>query len=44
MELNKIYNQDCLETMGDMPDGFIDLTITSMGLMLEFLLKEGIVK
>lgn len=28
-ELNKIYNEDCLETMGRMPDGFIDLTVTS---------------
>ena len=29
MELNKIYNEDCLETMAKMPDSFIDLTITS---------------
>lgn len=29
MELNKIYNEDCLETMAKMPDNFIDLTITS---------------
>ena len=26
---NKIYNEDCLSTMAQMPDNFIDLTITS---------------
>jgi len=29
MELNKIYNENCLETMARMPDSFIDLTVTS---------------
>jgi site-specific DNA-methyltransferase (adenine-specific) len=29
MELNKIYNENCLDTMRRMPDGFIDLTVTS---------------
>lgn len=29
MELNKIYNEDCLLTMAKMPDNFIDLTLTS---------------
>jgi site-specific DNA-methyltransferase (adenine-specific) len=29
MELNKIYNENCLVTMGNMPNDFIDLTITS---------------
>jgi len=29
MELNKIYNEDCLETMKKMEDNFVDLTITS---------------
>lgn len=28
MELNKIYNEDCLATMARMPDGFVDLVIT----------------
>lgn len=28
-ELNKIYNESCLDTMKRMPDNFIDLTITS---------------
>jgi site-specific DNA-methyltransferase (adenine-specific) len=29
MEINKIYNENCLETMARMPDNFVDLTITS---------------
>lgn len=29
IELNTIYNEDLLVTMGNMPDGFIDLTVTS---------------
>jgi DNA modification methylase len=29
MELNKIYNEDCLDTMARMPDNFVDLTVTS---------------
>jgi len=29
MELNKIYCENCLDTMSRMPDGFIDLTVTS---------------
>lgn len=29
IELNKIYNENCLDTMSRMPDGFIDLTVTS---------------
>jgi site-specific DNA-methyltransferase (adenine-specific) len=29
MEINKIYNEDCLETMKRIPDGFIDLVVTS---------------
>jgi len=28
MELNTIYNEDCLETMKRMPDGFVDLVLT----------------
>lgn len=27
--INKIYNENCLDTMAKMPDNFIDLTITS---------------
>lgn len=29
MEINKIYGEDCRKTMGQMPNDFIDLTITS---------------
>ena len=29
LEINKIYNENCLETMAIMPDNFIDLTVTS---------------
>ena len=29
LELNKIYNEDCLETMKRMPDNFVDMTLTS---------------
>jgi site-specific DNA-methyltransferase (adenine-specific) len=29
IKLNKIYNQNCLETMARMPDNFVDLTVTS---------------
>ena len=29
MKVNKIYNENCLETMAKMQDGFIDLTVTS---------------
>jgi len=29
LELNKIYNENCLDTMGRIKDSFIDLTITS---------------
>lgn len=29
MEINKIYNENCLDTMAKMPGNFIDLTITS---------------
>jgi len=29
MELNTIYNEDCLQTMSQMPDEFVDLVVTS---------------
>ena len=29
MEDNKIYNENCLDTMGRMSDGYVDLTVTS---------------
>lgn len=30
MELNTIYNEDCLETMKRMPDNFVDLVLTDL--------------
>ena len=35
IELNKIYNEDCLETMCKIDDNFIDLTITSLPSIVE---------
>ena len=29
MEVNKIYNEDCLETMAKMPNDFVDYSLTS---------------
>ena len=29
IEINKNYNENCLDTMAKMPDNFIDLTVTS---------------
>ena len=29
MEIDRIYNENCLDTMKRMPDGFVDLTVTS---------------
>ncbi len=29
MEINKIYNENCLDTMAKLPDCFVDLTVTS---------------
>lgn len=29
MQINKIYNEDCLETMAKMPNDFVDLVVTS---------------
>lgn len=29
IELNKIYNENCLDTLGRMPDKFVDLVVTS---------------
>ena len=29
IEINKTYNENCLETMAKMPDDFVDLTVTS---------------
>jgi site-specific DNA-methyltransferase (adenine-specific) len=29
IEINNVYNENCLSTMGNMPDGFVDLVVTS---------------
>ena len=29
MQINKCYNENCLDTMAKMPDNFVDLTVTS---------------
>lgn len=29
MQINKVYNENCLDTMSRMPDNFINLTVTS---------------
>jgi len=29
MQINRIYNENCLDTMEQMPDGFVDLIVTS---------------
>ena len=29
IELNKTYNKNCLDTMKEMPDDFVDMTLTS---------------
>ena len=29
MEINKTYNENCLDTMRRMPDNFVDLVVTS---------------
>ena len=29
MKINKIYNENCLITMSNMPSNYIDLTVTS---------------
>jgi len=29
MEINKVYNENCLATMAKIPDNFVDLTVTS---------------
>ena len=28
-DINRIYNEDCMQTMARMPDEFVDLTVTS---------------
>ena len=41
MEINKIYNENCLETMGRMPDNFVDLTVTSPPYNMKLRVQNG---
>ena len=41
MQINKIYNENCLETMSKMPDDFIDLTITSPPYNMRTRIRNG---
>lgn len=41
MEINKIYNENCLETIAKMPDKFIDLTVTSPPYNMRTRIRNG---
>ena len=41
MQLNKIYNEDCLITMAKMPDKFIDLVVTSPPYNMRTRIRNG---
>ena len=41
IEINKIYNEDCLITMANMPDKFVNLTITSPGYNMRTRIRNG---
>tara|TARA_R110000772_G_C13156173_1_gene425512 strand:+ start:47 stop:805 length:759 start_codon:yes stop_codon:yes gene_type:complete len=41
MELNKIYHEDCLDTMSRMGDKFIDLTVTSPPYNMRTRIRNG---
>jgi site-specific DNA-methyltransferase (adenine-specific)/modification methylase len=41
MEINKIYNEDCLQTMAQMPDKFVDLTVTSPPYNMRTRIRNG---
>jgi len=41
MELNKIYNECCLETMAKMPNGFVDLVVTSPPYNMRLRVRNG---
>ncbi len=42
MELNKIYNEDCLETMNRMPDNSINCVITSPPYNMRLRIRNGV--
>lgn len=41
MELNRIYNENCLETMARMPDGFVNLVVTSPPYNMRTRIRNG---
>jgi site-specific DNA-methyltransferase (adenine-specific)/modification methylase len=41
LELNKIYNEDCLATMKRMPDNFVDLVLTSPPYNMNLRIRNG---
>jgi len=42
IELNKIYNESCLETLKKIPDNFIDLVITSPPYNMNLRIRNGV--
>jgi len=41
VEINKIYNEKCLDTMRRMPDNFVDLTVTSPPYNMKLKIAKG---
>lgn len=41
LEVNKIYNEDCLATMARMPDSFVDLVFTSPPYNMNLRIRNG---
>ena len=41
MEINKIYNEKCIDTMRRMPDNFVDLTVTSPPYNMKLKIAKG---
>lgn len=41
LEINKIYNEDCLSTMARMPDNFVDLVFTSPPYNMNLRIRNG---
>ena len=41
IKMNEIYNEDCLETLKNMPDNFVNLTITSPPYNMNLRIRNG---
>ena len=41
IQLNKIYNEECLKTMANMPDDFVDLVVTSPPYNMNLRIRNG---